>query len=70
MRGLDEQMVMIGHQHQRVDSPARTQARLAQRGEETLPIRVVAKDRFPPIPAIEQMIDCSLEFDACFTSHA
>ena len=70
VRGLDQQMVMIAHQHQRVDPPARAQARLAQRGQETRAIRVVAKDRLTAVPAIEHMIDGPLEFDACFASHA
>jgi hypothetical protein len=47
------------HQHPGMNAPARAPAYFPERGQETLPIRVVAKNRLPPVTPIENVIDRS-----------
>ena len=61
---------MVAHQNQRVDAPARPGARFTQGRQESLAIRVIAKDRLPPIATIKHMINRSFKFDTGFSSHA
>ncbi len=70
LRGLHQQMVMIGQQDKSMDSPSRPPAGLAEGAEETSPIEVVAKDRFAPIAPIKQVINCAGELNARLASHA
>src|SRR5438045_3370792 len=60
---------MIAHQHKGVDAPAGPGARLPERFQKPPPIRVVLENRFTPVPAVENVIDGSLKFDACFAGH-
>ncbi|HZE56828.1 MAG TPA: hypothetical protein VE031_03135 [Chthoniobacterales bacterium] len=69
LRCLDQQMVMICHQDEGVHPPTSALARLSQRGQKLFAICVIAKDRFLPITAIKQMINCAGELDSRFARH-
>ena len=69
LRRFDQQMVMIGHQNERVHTPPRAPTHLAERGHELLAIGVITENRFLPVAAIQQMINGSGELDTCFPGH-
>ena len=54
--GFDEQMVVIGHQHPRVNPPPGQPAGLAQSLEKEAPVIIVEKDRLPPIPPCHDVV--------------
>ena len=50
-------------------APARAFARLTKRGQKYFPIAVIPEDRLSSITAIEEVIDSTIEFNACFPGH-
>jgi hypothetical protein len=62
-------MVVIGHHNEGVHPPTGPPAHLSQCGQKLLAIGVITENRFPSIATIQQMIDGTGEFDACFPGH-
>ena len=60
---------MIAHQHKGMDAPAGPRASLPERFEKAPPIRIVLENRLPPVSTIQDVINGSLKFDACFAGH-
>ena len=58
-------MIQIG-----VNLPGRLGARLAQRGDESLTIRVVFENRLTPVDAIHDVIICAGLLDSQFAGRA
>jgi hypothetical protein len=69
LRRLDNQMEMIGHQHESVHLPACLKTDIGERLNETLPVMVIAKDILPPISAANKVIDGAGEFDSQSSGH-
>src|SRR5215471_20657767 len=63
-------MEMIVHEAEGMDLPAGFGARLPEGGEEAVAVFVIEEDGLPPIPAIQDMVDGALVFDAQFAGHA
>ena len=61
---------MIAHQHPGVNPPPRALARFAESRQKAFPVRIVQENRLPPVTPIEDMVNGSFKFDACFASHA
>jgi len=53
-----------------VNLPGRLGARLAQRGDESLAIRVVLENRLTPVDAIHDVINCARLRDSQLAGHA
>ena len=62
-------MVVVPHQHKRMDAPAGARTSLPERLQKTPPIRIILEDRLAPIPTIQHMINSSPKFNACFSGH-
>ena len=62
-------MVVIRHQDKCVHAPARAGTNLAERANKTFPIALIAKNRFLPVTAIQQMIDGTGKFHAGLPGH-
>ena len=52
-----------------MDAPAGPRASHPECFEKAPPIRVALENRLPAIPAIENVINASLKFNACFAGH-
>jgi hypothetical protein len=63
-------MIVVVHQHISMDAPAGALASLSESRQKGPPILVVSVNGFPPIPAVQHVVEGSGEFDACFTRHA
>ena len=62
-------MKMIRHQDVGVNLTTRPGARLAQRLDETLAIRVIHKDLLTPVAAIHEMVDRAGILDSQLAGH-
>jgi hypothetical protein len=62
-------MIVIRHQDEGVHPPTGALARLSQRSQKLFLIRVIVKNRFLPIAAIQQMINRSGELHSRFARH-
>jgi len=60
---------MIRHQDPGMDSPTGALAHLSERRQKDFPVPVIAKNCFPPISPIEEMIDGACKFHAGFPGH-
>jgi hypothetical protein len=63
-------MEMIAHQTKGMYLPAGFGASLAQRGEEPLPILIIAENGFPPVAAAHHMINRAGILDSNLARHA
>jgi hypothetical protein len=61
-------MKVITHEHSSVHPPI-PGACFAERAQEALVILIVAKDRFAPVAAIENLVIRARKFHASFSSH-
>ena len=66
---LDQQVVVIAHEHIRMDAPAGAPADLAEGPQETLAVGIVAKDVFPPVAPIQDVVKRAAKFEARFPGH-
>jgi hypothetical protein len=57
-------MKMVAHQAIRVDLPTCLRTRLAQRLEKEPPILIILTNVFPPVPAVQHVIDRSRILEA------
>jgi len=70
VRRLDEQMVMVLHQHVRVQDHAVAPGHLRQKLNEMLPVAVAAEDRPPPHPAGRDVIPSARSVMPQLSGHA
>ena len=49
--------------------PATPETSFAQRLEKPLPVSIILKDRFAPVPSVHQVIDDAGIFDSQFAGH-
>ncbi len=66
MRGLQEHMIGVAHEHEGVHPPVGARARLAQGGKEASSVGIIAKNRFAPVAAIQNVIEGALELHPGF----
>jgi len=59
-----KQIPISPHQTEGMDLPIRLDASFAQGFKETLPVGVIAEDRFAPIPAIQDVVNRPFVFNA------
>ena len=64
IRGLNDEVIMVGHLAIGVAEPVETAAHLAQGGEPIGAVLVVAIDRLAPIAARRYVIEAAGELDA------
>ena len=62
-------MVMIAHQHTGMDPPPCARAGLAEGFQKAPPVLIVLENRLAPVSAVENVINGSLLFNACFAGH-
>ena len=60
---------MITHQHKGMHAPASAPARFPEGLQKTPPIRLVLENRLPPIATIQDVVNGTRKFDACFSGH-
>ena len=70
LRGLQQKMIMVAHQHERMKEPAGAPACLVQRLKKKLAILVIMKNRFPPVTTVEHVVNRSGELNSRFSGHA
>ena len=68
-RRLQQEMIVIIHQHVAVHHKASPFADLPKSRQEVLPILIVQENRLAPIAPAQQMIEGALILDACPTRH-
>jgi len=61
---------MIAHQTIGMDLPASFRAGLAENFQETPAVDIVAKNRFPPVASIQEMVKGACVFDSDLAGHA
>jgi hypothetical protein len=66
---LNEKMVMIVHQHPRVNKPTRFFTDISQTLQKKPPVVVIHKDRTPPVPPSHHMIKSSFKFQSNTSCH-
>jgi hypothetical protein len=52
-------MKMIPHEAIGMDLPIGFRARLRKRGDKQFPVPVIVEDRFPPVAAIHDVVNCA-----------
>jgi hypothetical protein len=62
-------MKMVGHQAKTVNLPSCFLASFFQSGKENSSIVIIAKDRFPVVAAIHDVVNCPRILDAHLPSH-
>ena len=68
-RRLQQQMVMIVHQHPGMDTPTRSPAHFTQGFKKSCAISIVAENLLLAIPPVHHVIDRPFKFDSCFSCH-
>ena len=68
-RRLQQEMIVIIHQHVAVHHKPSPFADLPKSRQEVLPILIVQENRLAPIAPAQQMIEGALILDACSTRH-
>jgi len=63
-------MKVVFHETIGMNLPIGFRARLGQRGDEQLPIPVIVEDRFPPVAAVQDVINRAGIFHAELACHA
>jgi hypothetical protein len=69
LQRIQQQMVMVAHQHIGMDPAAGAFARLTPCAQKQLPVTVVVKNRLPQIPAVDHLINGSGKWNASFSRH-
>src|SRR5437762_14270346 len=70
LRGLDDQMKVVGHQHPGGDAPAEAFDRLGDEAEEGFPIAVGEEDGALLIAARGEVVDGAGELEAKWSCHS
>ena len=71
LRRLDQQVVMVRHQHLVVYPPAGSLAHLAQCGHKAVPIPIIAHHQLLPVTPISQVISCTQKlYSRCFRMYS
>jgi hypothetical protein len=65
-----DEMKMIAHQTIGINLPACPCARLAEYFQKAISVDIVAKNCFPPVASIEEMIESAFVFDPDLAGHA
>ena len=60
---------MITHQHKGMHAPARPRTRFPEGLQKTPPIHIIRENRLPPIATIQDVVNGTRKFDACFSGH-
>ena len=66
---FEHQVVMIAHEHVRVNAPPAAFAGLPECLQKGAAVASVFENGIAPIPAIQEVVDCSRKFHANSSSH-
>ena len=70
LRGLQQKVVMIAHQHKRVNQPPIALGNLSERIQKPLAVFCILKDRLLMIPAAHHVIGRTFKLSSGFSCHA